>query len=307
MRDVSSLNLSVRLLGWTFDSPIGFSPTALHKIVHEGGEVATATTAKSLNLPMIVSCMSSIALEDIAGNSRDANLWLQIYIFRDRAFTKALIQRAEHSNYKAIVVTTGCPVVGKRDRNIRNHFSLPHDLRAANFNKSSLVVHNNPIHSVEGAELDPSLTWKDLEWLRRNTRLPILLKGIMNPLDVAPALELEISGIIVSNHGGRQLDTTESTIRILPHIAEVVSDRVPLLVDSGIRRGTDVLKAVALGADAILLGRPVLWALAVGGESGLLKAINILTEELRIAMQIAGCSSIRLIRENAASILRTRF
>jgi len=307
LRDVSRVELSARLLGHSFDLPIGFSPTAFHKLVHASGEVATAKAAKCLNVPMIVSSMSSITLEDIAENSLNNNLWLQIYIFKDRALTKVLVERAEHLGYKAIVVTTGCPVVGKRDRNIMNRFSLPKNILAANFKKSSIVVHNNPIHSIDGAELDPSLTWKDIEWLQGNSRLPILLKGITNPLDVAPALDLKISGIIVSNHGGRQLDTTESTIRILPEIAQAVSGRIPLLLDSGIRRGTDVLKAVALGADAILLGRPVLWALAVGGEKGLLEAVNLLTGELRIAMQIVGCSSIAQIRENSTTIVRRRF
>lgn len=307
LRNVSRLDLSVKLLGQAFDMPIGFSPTAFHKLVHECGEVATANAAKSLQIPMIVSSMSSIALEDIAENSRNDNLWLQIYIFKDRALTKVLVERAEHANYKAIVVTTGCPVVGKRDRNIMSRFSLPNNILAANFKKSSIVVHNNPIHSVDGAELDPSLTWKDIEWLRCNSRLPIILKGIMNPLDAAPALDLEVSGIIVSNHGGRQLDTTESTIRILPEVAGVVAGRIPLLVDSGIRRGTDVLKAIALGADAILLGRPVLWALAVDGEKSVVKAVKLLTEELGIAMQIAGCASLDEIRKNSVNIIRKRF
>jgi (S)-2-hydroxy-acid oxidase/4-hydroxymandelate oxidase len=195
-----------------------------------------------------------------------------------------LVERAERSNYKAIVVTTGCPVVGKRDRNIRNRFSLPKTILAANFKKSSVVVHNNPIHSIDGAELDPSVTWKDIEWLRCNSRLPIIIKGIMNPLDVAPALDLNVSGIIVSNHGGRQLDTSESTIGILPEVARAVAGRVPLLV--------------------VLLGRPVLWALAVDGEKGVVDAVNLLTEELRVAMQIAGCSSLDEIKKNSTTIVR---
>ncbi|MEY2502865.1 MAG: hypothetical protein QOI07_3199 [Verrucomicrobiota bacterium] len=304
LRDVSALDLSIKLLGCSFDLPIGISPTAFHGLVHERGEIATANAAKSLNIPLIVSSMSSIALEDIAVKSRNDNLWLQIYIFKDRALTKVLVERAERSSYKAIVVTTGCPVVGKRDRNIVNRFSLPANILAANFKKKSVVVHNNPIHSFEGTELDPSLTWNDIEWLRCNSQLPIILKGIMNPLDVAPALDLDVSGIIVSNHGGRQLDTSESTIAILPEVAQAVAGRVPLLVDSGIRRGTDVLKAIALGADGVFLGRPVLWALAVGGEAGVVEAVNLLANELRVAMQIAGCSSLAEARKNATIIVR---
>lgn len=148
------------------------------------------------------------------------------------------------------------------------------------------------------------MTWHDIEWLRRSTELPIILKGVLNPLDVAPALDLGIAGILLSNHGGRQLDTAMSTIAILPEIAAAVSGRVPLLVDSGFRRGTDALKAIALGADAVLLGRPVVWALAVGGERGVVDAVGVLAEELRIAMQTCRCASLTDVRRNAAALIR---
>lgn len=305
LRNVGELDLSIALLGHSFGFPIGFSPTAFHRLVHERGEVSTANAARILNLPMIVSSMSSVALEEVAECSGNKNLWFQTYIFKDREVTRALVRRAEESGYKSIVVTIGCPVPGKRDKNIRNRFTLPQNIIAANFKQKKVVVHNNPIHSVDGAELDPFLTWNDLEWLRCNTKLPIMLKGIMNPLDVQPALDLQVSGLIVSNHGGRQLDTTGSTIKILPEIAEAVSGRIPLLIDSGFRRGTDILKAIALGADMVLLGRPILWALALNGEDGVVDAVNLLIEEFRIAMQIAGCSSIGAIRQNSASIVRS--
>ncbi len=304
LRNVSELDLSVTLLGHSFRFPVGFSPTAFHRLVHEGGEVSTARAAGALGIPMVVSSMSSIALEDVVGDSGHEKLWFQTYIFKDRDLTRELIRRAERSGYRAIVVTVGCPVPGKREKNIVNRFALPAHVVAANFVKRNAVVHNNPIHSVGGAELDPSLTWRDVEWLRGSTDLPIVLKGIMNPADVAPALDLQVSGLIVSNHGGRQLDTTESTVRILPEVAAAVSGRIPLLVDSGFRRGTDVFKAIALGADGILLGRPVVWALAVGGEKGVVDAVGLLIEELRIAMRIAGCSSIGEIRKESANIIR---
>jgi len=303
LRDVSAPDLSQELLGQPCSVPIGFSPTAFHRLVHEEGEVATARAAQVLNAPMIVSCMSSVALEEIAERSGNRHLWLQTYIFKDRALTKNLLQRAETAGYRAVVVTLGCPVAGKRDKNIRNRFSLPQGVVAANFGLRGTVDHNNPIHSVAGAELDPSLTWKDIEWLRATTRLPIVLKGIMSSLDVAPALDLKVSALIVSNHGGRQLDTTESTINVLPEIAAQVAGRMPVLVDSGFRRGTDVLKAIALGADCVFLGRPVLWALAAAGESGVIRATTLLTEELRLAMQIAGCASLDSIRRSAPHLL----
>jgi isopentenyl diphosphate isomerase/L-lactate dehydrogenase-like FMN-dependent dehydrogenase len=175
---------------------------------------------------------------------------------------------------------------------------------AAHFGRSDVVVHNNPIHSAHGAELDPSMTWEDIEALRHATELPIVLKGIMNPLDVEPALDRQVAGLMVSNHGGRQLDTTQSTIRALPALAKAVDGRVPLLVDSGFRRGTDVLKALALGADAVLLGRPVLWALAVGGEDGVVDAANLIIEELGIAMRIAGCPSVESLRHSGRDVVR---
>lgn len=306
LRDVSRLDLATSVLGQSFKLPIGFSPTAFHKLVDASGEVATATAAKALQVPMVVSSMCSIALEHICARSGNDDLWFQTYIFKDRTITRSLIERAVRAGYKAIVVTIGSPVVGKRDRNILNRFSLPTNVSAANFKKTGRIVHNNPIYSFGAADLDPSLTWADVRRLCSESPLPVVLKGILNPVDAALALKLDICGLIVSNHGGRQLDTTESTIRILPEIARVVANRIPVLFDGGIRRGTDVLKALALGADAVLLGRPVLWALAVGGQKGVEQAVNLLADELRVAMQIIGCCSMDQLRKNATHILRSR-
>ena len=304
LRDVSELDLSINILGKSFSLPVCFSPTAFHQLLDRHGELSAANAAKNLNIPMIVSLMSSLALEDICRDSGNDNLWIQTYIFKDREITKSLIQRAEQSGYKALVITIGCPTIGKRDRNIRNRFSLPKYISAGNFSrKNAMNDFNNLIYTFSEAELDPSVTWKDVEWLRSITTLPLILKGIMNPIDIMPALDLQISGIIVSNHGGRQLDTTVSTIKSLPKIAEAVSGRIPLLIDSGIRRGTDVFKAIALGADAISLGRPVLWALAVDGGKEVINAVNLLVEELRIAMQLSGCSSLYEIRKNSKKII----
>jgi isopentenyl diphosphate isomerase/L-lactate dehydrogenase-like FMN-dependent dehydrogenase len=303
LRDVSAPDLSTRVLGRSVPVPLGFSPTAFHRLVHPEGEVATARAAKTLDIPMIVSAMSSIALEEVAATAGHEDLWLQTYIFKDRQLTRYLVERAERAGFKAIVVTIGCPVPGRRDRNIRNRFQLPAGVSAANFERSENVDFNNPIHSVAGAELDASVTWRDVEWLRGVTPLPLVAKGLMNPRDVAPALDLQLSGIMVSNHGGRQLDTTVSTIRVLPEIAAAVAGRVPLFVDSGFRRGTDVLKALALGADSVFLGRPVMWALAVGGETAVTAAVNLLIDELRIAMQLAGCAGIAEARREAIHLV----
>jgi (S)-2-hydroxy-acid oxidase/4-hydroxymandelate oxidase len=304
LRNVSAPKLAIDMLGRTFRFPIGFSPTAFHRLVHPDGEVATARAAKTLNIPMIVSAMSSITLEEIAAQSGNSDLWLQTYIFRDRQLTRQLIERAERVGFKAIVVTLGCPVPGRRDRTVRSRFCLPADVSAANFGSSSRVDFNNPIHSVAGAELDPSLTWRDIDWLRSITALPIVAKGLMNPHDVRFALEVQLSGIMISNHGGRQLDTTASTISVLPEIAKAVAGRLQLFVDSGFRRGTDVLKALALGADGVFLGRPVMWALAVGGETGVTDAVTLVAEELRVAIQLLGCPDIGAARRDAPYLFR---
>lgn len=304
LQDVSTPTLVTELLGSSAPCPIGFSPTALQRLVHAEGEVATARAAKALDIPMIVSVMSSVTMEEIALRSGNRNLWLQIYIFRDRELTRQLVDRAARAGFKAIVVTLGCPAPGKRDRNLRNQFRLPADITAANFERSDSINFNNPIHSFAGAELDPSLTWRDLRWLRDLTPLPIIAKGLMNPRDVAPALELQLAAIMVSNHGGRQLDTTVSTIRCLPEIVTAVAGRIPIFVDSGFRRGSDVLKALALGADAVFLGRPVMWALAARGDEGVSAMVKLVIDELRLAMQLAGCAGISELRRDAPYLLR---
>jgi len=303
-RDVAELDLRWSGSLGLFALPIGLSPSAMHRLVHERGELATASAAKTTNVPMIASMMASCTMEEIAAHSRHDALWLQTYVLEDRALGTELIRRAERAGFKAIVVSAGCPVMGKRDRNIANAFALPETVSAANFRKSGALDHNNPIHSFEGARPDPRVTWRDLERVIANTALPVVIKGIINAADVAPALAAGAAGLIVSNHGGRQLDGTMSTIRALRGVADAVAGRVPVLIDGGIRRGTDVVKALALGADAVLLGRTVMWALAAGGEDGVTSAIEILADELANAMRLAGCATIAELRANAASIVR---
>ena len=299
MRDVSQPDLATRLLGRDLPLPLGFSPTALHRLVHPDGEVASARGVKAAGLPLTISAMSSVAIEAVAVDSGHDNLWFQTYLFRDRAIAPALIARAEAAGCKAVMITAGCPVMGTRDRNLRNQFELPPSVAPAHFTRTMTRDHNNPIASFDGAAIDQAASWEDIADLVRQTRLPVLVKGIMNPIDVAPALDAGVAGIVVSNHGGRQLDTTASTISALPRIAAKLDGRAPLLIDSGFRRGTDVLKALAFGADAVLLGRPLLWALAVGGAHAVSEAIETLGAELRTAMQLAGCPTIASLRQNA--------
>jgi len=306
MRDVSAPDLATRLFGRDLPLPLGFSPTALHRLVHPEGEAASARGARSAGLPLTISAMSSVAIEDVAAGSGHQNLWFQTYLFKDPAVAPALVARAEAAGCKAVMVTAGCPVMGTRDRNLRNRFELPDSVGPAHFERRAVQDHNNPIASFHGAEIDPAATWKDVAALAARTRLPVLVKGIMNPADVAPALDCGAAGLVVSNHGGRQLDTSASTLSVLPAIAAKVDGRAALLVDSGFRRGTDVLKALALGADAILLGRPLLWALAIGGAAGVAEAIERIGSELRVAMQLAGCPTLASLRENAGTLLAGR-
>lgn len=306
MRDVSKPDLGTRLLGRNLPFPLGFSPTALHRLVHPEGEVASARGVHAAGLPLSISSMSSVAIEDVAAGSGHDNLWFQTYMFKDPAVAPALIARAEAAGCKAVMITVGCPVMGTRDRNLRNRFELPPSVTPAHFERTATQDHNNPIASFHGADIDAAATWKDIASLAGRTRLPLLVKGIMNPADVVPALDAGAAGLVVSNHGGRQLDTTASTISALPRIAASLDGRAALLVDSGFRRGTDVLKALALGADAVLIGRPLLWALAVGGAAGITEAVGRIGAELRVAMQLAGCPTLASLRQNAGTLFAAR-
>jgi isopentenyl diphosphate isomerase/L-lactate dehydrogenase-like FMN-dependent dehydrogenase len=303
-RDVSRLDL--RWMGSLGDYalPIGLSPSAMHRLVHEQGELATASAARAIGVPVIISMMASCSMEDIADYSHHDALWLQTYLLKDRGLGLDLVRRAENAGFKAIVVSAGCPEMGYRDRNIANGFTLPSDINAAHFPKTDRLEHNNPIHSFDGASPDPGATWRDLEVFIKATSLPVVVKGIINSVDVAPALSSGAAGLIVSNHGGRQLDGTISSIRALPDIANAVAGRVPVLIDGGFRRGVDVVKALALGADAVLLGRAVMWALAVNGEQGVTASLEMLANEFANAMRLVGCATIDELRTNAASILR---
>jgi len=304
MRDVSRVDVSTTYLGRKSSLPIGLSPTAFHQLAHPQGELASAQAAQAKDAPMIVSAMASRTLEEIAEHCVGSRLWLHVYLFRDRTVTRNLIARAEAAGFEAISLGLGCPTVGKRPANLRNRFALPDDVRAANFFRHPSSNFNNPINALVGAELDPSANWSDVAALCRDTALPVIGKGIMNPQDVEPALAAGLAGLMVSNHGGRQLDSCVSTIRILPEISAAVSGRVPVFLDGGVRCGTDVLKALALGADAVFLGRPVFWALSAGGAQGVIDMLTLLVDELELAMQLSGCANLAEARSAASNLLR---
>lgn len=283
----------ISLFGRTLEHPLLIAPVALHRLAHPDGELATILGAAATQTPMIVSTQASVSLEDIARFSHGTPLWFQLYLQPDRAVTTSLIRRAEAAGYEALVVTVDAAVNGVRNREQRAQFQAPPGVEMVNL-RASVSLSSNV--SVAGVGLCDGLlaqapTWADIAWLRSLTKLPILLKGIMDPADAALALEAGVDGIIVSNHGGRTLDTLPATIDVLPRIAEALNGRVPVLVDGGIRRGTDVLKALALGATAVLVGRPCIHGLATAGAIGVAHTLRILRAELEVAMALTGCAT----------------
>ncbi len=295
LRDVSKTDLRVELLGAPLQSPMLVGPTAFHALVEEAGELATARAAKACGIPMIVSSMSSYAIEEIATGSDHDALWLQCYLLKDRGITASLVARAETSGFKALVLTVGVPVHGKRYRDAANHFTIPDACRGGHFQPRHGQA---SLHEVANDLLDPAASWRDLEWLQSISTLPVLLKGVLNPRDAERACQHGVAGIIVSNHGGRQLDTSQAALFVLPEIVSAVGGAIPVLMDGGVSKGTDILKALALGADAVLLGRPVLWGLAVAGEQGVLAMLQTLKRDFEAAMQLCGCRSPAELRRD---------
>lgn len=288
--DVSRLDLSVKLFGREHPFPILLAPCGYHKMADPEGEVATARGAAAAGATLVVSTSATATLEDVAAATPKHPLWFQLYVQPNRDFTRELIRRAEAARYEALVVTVDSPVLGPRYRETRTPFALPPGAERANLRglKTATGSHRPAENTIYSALLDPSLTWKEIAWLRTLTKLPLLLKGILTADDAARAIDHGADGVIVSNHGGRNLDTLPATIDALPEIAARLGTRVPVLVDGGIRRGTDVLKALALGASAALIGRPYLYGLAVGGADGVTRVVGILRREFEMAMALTG-------------------
>ena len=291
--DVSKLDTRVKLFGREHQFPILLAPAAYQRMLHPEGELATARGAGAANAAMIVSTMATTSVEEIAAAATQP-LWFQLYVQPDRAFTKDLVRRAEAAGCQALVVTVDTPVVGLRNREMRTKFALPPGVDRPNLKglKTSSTSHLPPENEIYSAVLDPRLTWKEIEWLRSLSRVPVLLKGVLNPDDADRAVQSGVAGIIVSNHGARNLDTLPATIEVLPEVAAKVAGRLPVLMDGGIRRGTDVLKAIGLGANAVLIGRPYLFGLAAGGADGVARVVNILRREFEMAMALTGRTSI---------------
>lgn len=284
MRGNAQRTLETNILGQAMRAPLLIAPMAFMKMAHEDGEAAVARAAAARGLTMVVSTSATINLVDVAASAPGANRWFQLYVERDRAHTRELIQQAEAAGYTALVVTVDRPVLGQREADIRNDFRLPPHLSMANLKLTSAEAYRS-------SELEDNLKWDDVEWLRSVTDLPILLKGIVRGDDAQCALDCGAAGVIVSNHGGRQLDSAQATIDALPDVVAAVGGKLPVLVDGGIRRGTDMLKALALGAQAVLLGRPVLWGLTMDGEAGVGHVLDLLLAEFDLALALSGCHS----------------
>jgi 4-hydroxymandelate oxidase len=278
--DVSRLDTRVTLFGEVLPFPVLVAPTAFHRLVHAEGECATARAAAVMGIPYVVSSSTTTPLGEIAAAAPGGTRWFQLYFLPDREQTQALVRTAESAGVRAICLTVDTPVIGARNRERRSGVQLPAGVTAPYF-------HHLASHSGASSAFQ-IVTWRDVEWLRRATSLPVLLKGIVTGDDARLAVEHGASGIVVSNHGGRNLDTLPATIEALPEVVAAVDGRIPVLIDGGIRRGTDVVKALALGASAVLIGRPVLYGLAVAGADGVTAVLQILRDEFEGALALVG-------------------
>lgn len=289
----------VQLLGRTLAHPILLAPVAYQTLAHPDGELATAHAAAALGAGLVLSTQASVALEAVARamlpEAGRGPLWFQLYLQHDRGFTRELVQRAESAGYEALVLTVDAPTSGARDRERRAGFRLPPGVRAVNLDglppPPALTLAPGQSALFDGL-LHHAPTWDDVAWLQAQTRLPVLLKGVLHENDARQAARLGLGGVIVSNHGGRTLDTAPATAHVLHRISAAVQGDLPLLVDGGIRRGTDVLKAMALGASAVLLGRPYVYGLANAGAMGVAHVLRLLRDELEIAMALCGCRQL---------------
>lgn len=305
LQSMQGAHSRVEAPGLNLQHPIMLAPTAFQKLVHPDGELATALAAAAQSAGLVVSTQASTSLEAIAQaflpDAGRGPLWFQLYLQPDRAHTQALVQRAEQAGYEALVLTVDAPVSGARDRERRAGFKLPPGVEAVNLKgMPSLHPAQSPgsAHLFEGL-LKNDQTWDDVRWLCAHTRLPVWLKGVTHPDDAVLAQNLGVAGLVVSNHGGRVLDTVLPTAHVLAEIRQAVGPGFALVVDGGIRRGTDVLKALALGANAVMIGRPYLHALATAGALGVAHAIRLLRDEFDLALALTGCTSPAQVTSSA--------
>ncbi|WP_422756146.1 alpha-hydroxy acid oxidase [Micromonospora sp. WMMD708] len=283
------------LLGREQAMPVAVAPMAYQRLLHPDGEPALAAAAGAAGVPYVLSTLSSTPVEEVTAATAGP-VWFQLYWLRDRGLVADLLDRAHSAGCAALMVTVDVPVLGRRLRDVRNGFALPPEVTAANLpaGRDDLAHAGTPGVSAIAAHTEaafaPALTWADLAWLRERTGLPLLVKGVLDPRDAVRAADVGVDAVVVSNHGGRQLDGAPATATMLPEVVAAVGERIEVLLDSGVRSGTDVLRALALGASGVLLGRPMLWALAAGGRAGAQAALDLLAVELRDALTLTGCA-----------------
>ncbi|CAN5142717.1 lactate 2-monooxygenase [soil metagenome] len=303
LRDVDERDLSTTVLGTRSAAPFMLAPVGVLSIVHEEADLAVARTAASLGIPMVLSTVSSFTIEEVAEEMGDSPRWFQLYPGRSNEVMASMLHRAEAAGYSAVVATLDTTMLGFRERDLKHaYFPFLHGEGIANYLSDPAFrerLDSPPEEDLLAAArafldvyVNPSLSWKDIEFIRSRTSLPILLKGITHPEDARIALEHDVQGIIVSNHGGRQVDGAVAALDALPEVSEAVGDRVPVLLDSGVRRGADVLKALALGASAVLVGRPYVYGLAVGGEAGARQVVRNLIADVDLELALSGRRSV---------------
>lgn len=307
--NVENRELSIKLLNQKLPFPILQAPIGVQSIIHEDGEIASAKASAELGVPFIASSASTTPLEKVAEAMGDAPKWFQLYWSKDPDVAKSFVQRAEAAGYDAIVVTLDTSMMAWREYDLKhaylpflagegvgNYFSDPAFCRkleaSPQEDPTSAIMHWTQVFG------NASLTWDDLAFIREHTNLPIILKGILHPEDAKRALEHHVDGLIVSNHGGRQVDGAIAALDALPAITEVIQDKIPVLMDSGIRRGSDIIKAMALGAKAVLVGRPCMYGLAVAGERGVKEVLQNMIADLDLTLGLAGMSSVNDLNES---------
>jgi 4-hydroxymandelate oxidase len=293
---VGDRDLSTTVLGHKISMPICIAPTAFHRLACAEGEIAAARAAKSAGTLFILSSLSNTAMEPVFAQAASPR-WFQLYIYKDREITAELVKRAEAAGAEAVVITVDAPGLGTRERDMRNRFTLPEGISVENLTplgKGNIPeVGGSGLAAYVRDNFKSDLSFADLDWLCGCTRLPVVVKGVCRADDSRQIAEHGAKAIVVSNHGGRQLDTAPATCEVLPHVVEAIGDSCEIYVDGGIRRGSDVLKAIALGARAVLVGRPILWGLTVAGEQGALAVLEILRRELDEAMLLCGCTTLK--------------
>ncbi|KAL3330003.1 hypothetical protein AABB24_034054 [Solanum stoloniferum] len=296
--DVSNIDTTTSVLGFKISMPIMVAPTAMQKMAHPEGEYATARATSAAGTIMTLSSWGTSSVEEVASTGPGIRFF-QLYVYKDRNVVMQLVKRAERAGFKAIALTVDTPRLGRREADIKNRFVLPPNLSLKNFEGLDLgkidKTDDSGLASYVAGQVDRSLSWKDVKWLQTITHLQILLKGVLTAEDARLAVESGAAGIIVSNHGARQLDYAPATVMALEEVVKAVQGRLPVFLDGGIRRGTDVFKALALGASGVFIGRPVVFSLAVDGEAGVRKVLQMLHDEFELTMALSGCRSIKEI------------